>query len=289
VRRHKRGAENVDMPPETKREPDESDLLVPFEIQNIPAPYREYYSAKRKNFFNSIQSFPDLWRYYISLDRIWLRAFDDLKAASEPSRMFPLLLYFNAHAKMRVSIELGFSGCLAEARSILRDAIEFVAHAHAMLQDAELQKVWLNRNDGKTALEAFKRAFEHHKKENLFKGLDELHRTWGQLSELGSHANLNALCDRFVKVQSEEGVEFRVNYTGLADRRLWAMSLFSMLLACFTMEGALFSDYVDQLKLDPDLERMRADFERYKERLRRELIRRYDVKPPKSMPSIRVP
>jgi hypothetical protein len=85
----------------------------------------------------------------------------------------------NAHAKMRVSLELAFSDCLAEVRSILRDAIEFFAHAHAMLSDTNLQKTWLDKVNGKQELEAFKDAFERNKKQGLFKGLDELHKTWG--------------------------------------------------------------------------------------------------------------
>ncbi len=270
------------MTSETKTEPQESDLLVPFEIANIPERYREYYRTKRNNFFASIQGFPELWQYYIRLDDIWLREFDDLQPARDPNRMFPLVLYINAHAKVRVSIELAFSGCLSEARSILRDAIEFVAHAHAMLQEVELQRVWLEKNDGDSALSAFKDRFERNKEQRLFKGLTELHRMWRQFSEWGSHANLNAISERFLQVKSEEGVEFKVNYTGLADLRLWAVSLFSMLLTCFTMERTLFSDYEDRLKLDPELARMRAEFDQYKERLRRELIRRYEVKPPKS-------
>lgn len=276
------------MVPKPKTEAQESDLLVPFESQNIPERYREYYKIKRNNFFFGIQGFPELWKYYVLLDEIWLREFDDLKPARDPNRMFPLLLYFNAHAKIRVSIELGLSGCLAEARSILRDAIEFVAHAHAMLLDAKLQKTWLNKNDGGGALEAFKNAFERHKKQNVFKGLDELHKTWSQLSEWGSHANLNAICERFVQVTSEEGVEFRLIYTG-AEPRTWAMSLFSMLLACFTMERTLFSDYQDRLKLDDGLMRKRDEFERYKEQLRRTLINLYQVKPPKRKSLIHVP
>jgi hypothetical protein len=59
--------------------PPETDLLVPFEIQNIPEKYREYYKVKRNNFFASIQNFPEMWRYYLLLDTIWLREFDDLK------------------------------------------------------------------------------------------------------------------------------------------------------------------------------------------------------------------
>jgi hypothetical protein len=89
--------------------------------------------------------------------------------------MFPMLLYFNAHAKIRVSIELALSGCMAEARSILRDGIEFVAHAHSMLSDPTLQRVWLSKNEEE---EAFKDAFERHKKDEIFKGLDELHMSW---------------------------------------------------------------------------------------------------------------
>lgn len=274
--------------PKPQTEPQESDLLLPFEIQNIPERYREYYKAKRNNLFASIEDFRELWKCYILLDGIWLREFDDLKPARDPNRMFPLLLYFNAHAKIRVSIELGFSGCLAEARSVLRDAIEFVAHAHAMLQDAELQETWLNKNDGEAAQEAFKDAFERHKKQGVFKGLDELRKTWSQLSETGSHANLNAMSDRFAQVTSDEGVEFRLSYTGV-EPRMWAMSLFSMLLACFTMERTLFSDYEDRLRLDDGLVRMRNEFERYKEQLGRDLIVRYQVKPPKRKPVIHVP
>ena len=260
--------------------PRENDLLVPFEIQNIPAEYREYYAIKRNNFFASIQGFREMWEYYLRLDAIWMREFEDLKIARDPNRMFPLLLYFNAHAKIRVAIELGFSGCMAEARSILRDAIEFVAHAHQMTNDPELQKTWLSKNDGKAALEAFRDAFERHKREGLFEGLDELHKTWGQLSETGSHANINAMADRFVQIRSDTHIEFRLNYTGVEDSRMWALGLFSMLLASATMEQIFFNDYEGRVKLDHQVVRMRGEFEKYKEQLRQTLIRRYKVEPP---------
>jgi hypothetical protein len=158
-------------------------------------------------------------------------------------------LYINAHAKIRVSIDLGFSGCLAEAHSILRDAIESLAHAHTMVTDTELQKIWLSKNDGDAALEAFKDAFERHKKMGLFNGLDELHHSWGQLSETRSHANLNAICDRFVQINSTNYVEWQLNYCG-ADPTLWATSLFTMLLTCFTMERAMLGGHESRLKLD---------------------------------------
>ena len=127
-----------DAPPKAN-EPQESDLLLPFESQHIPADYKEYYTAKRNNFFASIQGFPEMWRYYTLLDAIWLREFGDLKPPGNVNQWFPLILFFNAHAKIRISIELALSGCLAEARSILRDAIEFVAHAHRMLAETYCQ------------------------------------------------------------------------------------------------------------------------------------------------------
>jgi len=208
-----------------------------------------------------------------------MREFADLKTSPEFGKIFPLLLYFNAHAKIRVSIELSLSGCMAEARSILRDSIEFVAHAHTMINDTELQEIWLSKNDGKAALESFKNAFERHKKEGVFKGLDELHETWGQLSERGSHANLNAMCDRFVQITADDHIELRLIYTGL-EPQMWAMSLFSMLLTCFTMEHTFFCDYDSRLKLDDGLRRMRDEFEIHKEQLRQKLKARYGIQPP---------
>jgi hypothetical protein len=255
-------------------------LLHKFEIDNIPAQYREYYGKKRNNFFASIRGFREMWEYFMRLDAIWMREIEDLGMARDPNRMFPLMLYLNAHAKMRVAIELAFSGCVAEGRSILRDAIEFVAHAHAMVNDPELQKTWLSKTDDKAAEEAFKDAFERHKKEGMFEGLDELHRAWGELSETGSHANLNAMVGRFAQVTSDKQIEFRLTYTGGEDPKMWALTLFTMLLSCFTMEQTFFSDCEGRLQLDDQLVRMRGEFEKFKEKLRQTLIKRYKVDPP---------
>ena len=260
---------------ETKNSISESDLLVPFEIQNIPREYKEYYLAKRQNFFASVQGFSETFDCYMLLDKIWLREFQDLKVASDLNRMFPLLLYFNAHAKIRVSIELALSGCLAEARSILRDAIEFVAHAHHMLSDPALQMKWLSNNDQQ---KAFKEAFEKNKKAGLFNELDELHKAWGDLSETGSHATINAVCDRFAMVEDGKTFEWQMRYLGI-EPRMWGMQLLWMLLVCFTMEQTLFLDYENRLQLDDTLLKMRAEFENRKEQLRRDLIVRYEVPP----------
>jgi hypothetical protein len=259
--------------------PQESDLLVPFEIQNIPDEYREYYKTKRNNFFSSIQRFSGMWKYHTLLDQIWFREFEVMRPARDIDRMFPMLLYFNAHAKIRVSIELAFSGCMAEARSIMRDAIEFVAHAHTMMGDAELQKTWLSKGDDAAALEAFKDTYERNKREGIFKGLDELHYSWGQLSEIGSHATILAICERFSVVKSDRHVEFRLNYCGLEERN-WALSLFSLLLTCFTMEKTFYGDYQGRLQFDETLIGMRKQFEQLKEQLREHMKVHYNIEPP---------
>jgi hypothetical protein len=261
----------------SETQPQESDLLVPFESEHFPADYKEYYKTKRNNLFASIQGFPEMWKYHVLLDEIWLQEFGDLKPPGNANQLFPLVLYFNAHAKIRISIELALSGCLAEARSILRDGVESVAHAHRMLTDPQLQTVWLSKNEDE---EAFKDAFERYKKEGLFKGLKELRRTWGQLSEMGSHTTLNSLCERFSVVKSHDGGQaWRFSYCGI-EQRMWAISLFSMLLSCFTMEQTFFKDYEGRLKLDSVLVRMRNEFETYKEEVREYLKIRYKVELP---------
>jgi hypothetical protein len=258
-------------------------ILVKFEIDNIPNDYREYYGAKRSNFFASIQNFRKMWDFYLRLDAIWLRGFADSYVASDPNGMFPLMLYINAHAKIRIAMELAFAGCMSEARSILRDAVEFIAHGHSMVNDPELQKTWLSKNDDAAALKAFKTAFEHKKRAGVFKGLDELHKMWGDLSETGSHATINAVVDRFVQVTDDKHVTFRLNYTGVESEKLWAMMIFTMLLTCSVMLGTFLLDYDGRLKLDDVLMRMRGECDRVKEQLREMLKARYKIEPPRGV------
>lgn len=264
----------MNIPP---RQPIERDLLVPFESQNIPESYKEYYRTKRNNLFACIQGFSEIWTYYLMLDEIWLREISDLKPPGDINHIFPLFLFINAHAKMRVSIELVLSGCLAEGRSILRDSIEFVAHAHTMRHDPKLQILWLSKADEQRA---FSDAFERQKKKGVFRGLGELHASWGQLSETGSHATLNAICDRVTVTHSDTGGQsWALNYCGV-NQRVWATSLFSMLLTCFTMENTFYGDYEDRLKLDHVLVDMRTRFERYKQYVRELLKVRYKIELP---------
>ncbi len=257
--------------------PQEEDLLVAFERQILPTEYKGYYQTKRNNFFASIQKLPELWDCYMMLDQIWFREIDVLKP-SGPNQTFPILLYINAHAKVRIAIELAFTGCLPEARSVLRDAVEFVAHAHHMLKDPARQLVWLNKLDDKAAWE---KEFWHNKATGLFAGLDELYEVWGKLSEMGAHANITSICERVKTVEVNGKSEWRLNYTGL-DEKPWAMGIFDMLLNDFKMEETLYKDYQMRFQFDETLLTMRRNFEIYKERLRASLINRYGIKPPEA-------
>lgn len=259
----------------------DEELLNPFEIKMIPADYREYYKTRKQNFLAIIERFPGLWNFYQALDSIVLNEFTDLQSIQDINKMFPLMLLMNSHAKIRLSIELAFSGCLPESRSLMRDAVEFVAHANSMFKDAALQAVWLNKDE---ELEAFRDAFERNKKNGLFKDQPELHRVWGQLSEMGSHATISALCERFVISETKEHLTYRLNYCG-ADERVWIPSLFSLLLNFSSIEKIIYENFKGRLQFDEGLFQRRQRCDLLKETLRKQLITRYSIQPPTRTPS----
>lgn len=259
--------------------PDDSDLLVQFERANIKDDYRLFYSIKRNNLFSTIQGFPEHWEFFCRLDEIWRREISDLEVVIDPDRSFPVVLYMNTHAKIRISMELAFSNCMPEGRSILRDAVETVAHAHHMLREPANQLIWMKKDEPQ-GKKAFKKAFEDNKKTGLFSGLAELHEKYGELSEAGSHPTMQSFANR-VTIEDRTGQRHMiVNYSGAPDRRLFALELFSRLLTCFVMERTFFDDFNLRFQLDSRLMRMRHEFEIFKEDLRRTLITKYNVKPP---------
>jgi tetratricopeptide (TPR) repeat protein len=260
-----------------------SDLLLPFEQKAMAEHYRPYYEIKRNNFFASIQGAPDLWRYFQLLDKILLTEFEDMGTAHDPNRMFPLALYFNAQAKIRISIELAFTRCMEEARSILRDAIETAVFAHYMHDDFNLQKIWLSKDDSAQAGKDFSLAFEKDKKAKLFKGLPELYKNWGRLSETGAHSTPQAVVSRFKIIETGTDVHYHMNYTGVEDRE-WEPETFTLLLTVSVLEKLVFGDYEARLQFDTELLRNRGLAEQLKEKLRREIIKRHNIAPPAVKP-----
>jgi len=260
-----------------------SDLLLPFEQKEMPEHYCPYYEIKRNNFFASIQGSRDLWRYFQLLDMILLREFQDMGTANDPNRMFPLALYFNAHAKIRISMELAFAKCMEEARSILRDAIETAVFAHYMHDDANLQKIWFSKDDSPQAGKDFSLAFEKDKKTKLFKGLPELHEKWGRLSETGAHSTPQAILSRFKITETGKDIQYQMNYTGVEDRQ-WEPETFTLLLTVSMLERLVFGDYEMRLQLDAELLRNRGLAEALKEKLRQDIIKRHNISPPAAKP-----
>ena len=198
---------------------EDSDRLVPFELKNITGDYRKYYITKRNNFFASIQDFPDLWDFFCNIDEIWRREFEDLEVDGGGTRML-LVLYMNGHAKLRVSIELAFSQCMQEARSVLRDAVECVAHAHHMLRDPANLRAWQEK-DQPGGLKAFKAAFETSKKVVLFEGVEELYEKYGRLAP-----DLAILQRNRMSFNKADGVHSIVlQYSGTPDQAFFAKEL----------------------------------------------------------------
>jgi hypothetical protein len=259
-------------------QPHES-VLTSFEQEVLPPRFREYYAAKRQNLFATIQAFQPLWKCFMLLDEIWLREFDDMNSGGDPNKLLPLMLYMNSHVKARLSFELGFSGCIPEAHSLIRDGIESAAHAHRLFSDPTLMKAWLAKNDGPAGADAFNKEFWHCKEDRLFEGLGELYKSWKQFSEVGSHTNLNSIVQRFVIDQTPSNIEYRLNYTG-AEPSVLAQVLYHMILVFRYMEDVLFKDCEARLKLDAELDSMRRRFDSDREKTRLKIIRAFNIPPP---------
>ena len=259
----------------------DSDLLTPFEQRTLVEPYKGFYAAKRNNFFASLQGFPDLWDAFMRLNAIWMRESEDMGTVTETSKMFPLTLFMNGHVKMLVAIELGFSSCLTEAYSLIRDAIESVAHGNRVLADPNLRTVWFSKNDGSTAEENFKSEFWYAKEAKLFDGLPKLLKLWKRFSEIGAHTNLNSIVTRFVIEETPQHVTWKLNYTGVELRTL-VPALFEILLVFEQLEEVLYKNFEARLKLDVQLTSLREKFQHEREALRRKIIRSFNIQPPSS-------
>ena len=265
------------------RDPTEQDLLVEFERNLLAEPgdqrYKEYYVNKRHNLFTTIQRFPYLWKCFTQLDRILVREFSNTERLGQPHLMFPMVLFMNAHSKMRIAFELGCCTCLPEAHSILRDSIESAAHAHRLASDPQLLKPWIEKNDSEAAKKVFKHEFEYNKATQLFDGLPELHKLWGQFSEFGSHTNINSIVSRFVITQTGTDLQYELHYLG-GDPKVLVPALFEMIIAFSLIERTLFNLARTRLELDPELVDMRAKFDKEKEAARALVIKTFGISPP---------
>ena len=60
---------------------------------------------------------------------------------------------------------------------------------------------------------------------------ESLQKRPGPISEAGSHSNINSTVDRSAQLPDDKGVELRLNYNGAENIPMWAMMIFTMLLA----------------------------------------------------------
>ena len=165
-------------------------------------------------------------------------------------------------------MELAFMRCMEEARSILRDAIESAAFARYMNSDDTLQRIWLSKDAGEAEAEQFKDLFERGKQQKLFKGIPELYKQWGRLSETGAHSTPQAIVSRFKIEETQESTRYMMAYTGIEDHP-WETETFTLLLTVSMVEKIVFDCYSDRLQFDENLRNLRHRMDSSKEELRR--------------------
>jgi hypothetical protein len=216
----------------------------------------------------------------MDLDKIVLREFEVMQQLRDPSLMFPMILLMNAHSKIRVAFELGCSTCSPEAHSILRDAVESAAHGHRSASHPQLLKPWIEKNDGEAAKKVFEQEFWHNKGTQLFDGLPELHKLWGQFSEFGSHTNINSIVSRFVITQTATDLQYQLNYLGVCSPEMIAIVLFDIVLVFAEIENIIFKLAKSRLELDAQLVDQRTRFGKEKEAVRQHIVKTYKVRPP---------
>lgn len=100
--------------------------LLPFEEGQFHPSYRTYFKGKRQNFFRTMTEFKQLWNGIQLLNDIWDRELSNLEHLHDARQLLPKLLFSSARARFLTAIELGFSCCIGDAYSILRDGYRSV-------------------------------------------------------------------------------------------------------------------------------------------------------------------
>jgi hypothetical protein len=179
--------------------------LFSVETECFRSGYQEYFKGKRQNFFLSLTAFRPLWDCLQLLNDIWLREFNNLEHLTDQTHLLPKLLFAAAHARFLTAIELGFSSCIGDAYSVLRDGIETVAHAHKIFKEPTAAGAWSAKHQGKAELAAHDKIFKHNKKKNLFPddvpGLRQLYVYYGLFCESATHTSATSIGKSFEDLQ----------------------------------------------------------------------------------------
>jgi len=248
--------------------PEEDASPAKRDLARLPAPFREYYESKGRNFLRSIRAFRPLWDCFMLLDKIVARELEALDEPANIHKMFPLIPFQNAHSKMRLAAELGFSGCLSDAHLILRDAIESVAHGHRIFSDPKRLEVWLAKNEETPGASGSENELWYETEECLFGGLEELHKLW---KELSPHTNMDSIISHFEIEENPSPLEGQLSFTGI-ELQLVVQALFDLLVVFQQFEEVLYKDCEDLLKKDLKLSVLRRKFQKAKEAIRKGMI-----------------
>ncbi len=251
--------------------------LLPFETERFRPEYLKYFTDKRHNFKTSLSKFRGVWDSLQLLNDIWMREFSGLEHSIQADRMLPLVIFKFAHSKFLVAIELGFSCCVADSYSILRNGIEATAHAHRIFREPTLAEVWAKKASDKAVYNA---AFEENKKKSLYPDdlpIGKLHFYWTHFSESSTHSSADSVGLSFEQKKVDGKILWGINYFQNNPKRL-AVFFLALLIASFHMETVFFDCFEERLKLDSQLVTMRGTFARMKEEQRNFLNRTYNLR-----------
>jgi len=248
--------------------------LLPFEEQRFYPEYQQYFKHKRGNFLKTIEEFAGLWDCFQLLCVIWSREMAELATANEPKQMLPKTLFTAAHARFLTAMELGFSCCVGDASSVLRDGIEAVSHAYKLFKEPHLTTVWTQK-----AKTAYQEAFEENKKDNLFPdehGLRALYQYYAAFSEIATHTNPTSAGANFTETTEVETIRWEYHYFVTDSNRL-VLFLLTLLDASARMEQVFFACFESRLGLDHRLTYMHERFDEQKEQQKRDLKEKYSL------------
>jgi hypothetical protein len=253
--------------------------LLPFEKERFRSEYERYFKGKRQNFFRAMTEFGGLWDGLQLLNDIWMRDLSHTEHLLDKTHLLPKTIFTAAHARFLTAIELGFSCCVGDAYSILRDGIEATAHAHKMFKEPAAATAWTDKHKGKAQLAAYNKIFEEKKKENLFPeehGLRRLHFYYVQLSELATHTSVTSIGKNFRDASTAGIVRWEFRYFETNAQRL-ASFLNVLLEVSSHMEEAFFGCFETRLNLDSELVRMRSQFQLVRKQQRKYLKDTYKL------------
>jgi hypothetical protein len=237
--------------------------LFPIEKECFHKDFQEYFQGKRQNFFLTLRAFRPLWDCLQLLNDIWMRESADVEHAADQTHLLPKLIFASAHARFLTASELGFSCCIGDAYSVLRDGIEAVAHAHRIIKDPAAGAAWTAKHHGEEELKAHDKIFKWDKKKNLFPddvpSLSKLQTYYGQFCEMATHTSVTSIGKSFKDLSTAGTVCWEFQYFETNPQRLAAF--FSALLQVSAhMEEVFYGCFETRLKLDPELGRMRSKF-----------------------------